>query len=108
MTVPFVSGLRARPQTMRMAGAGADAWTIRVQLAELWDAVRLEASPATTVVDVKTAALGALEPQSTHHAEFIVKLNGFEVLDEGVSLADAGVQNGSTLLLSYRRRRPVR
>ena len=108
MSAPFVSGLRARPQTMRLAGAGAGAWTVRVQLAELWDAVRLEASPSTPVVDVKTAALRALEPQSTHHAEFIVKLNGYEVLDEGVSLADAGVKNGSTLLLSYRRRRPVR
>ena len=40
--------------------------------------------------------------------QFVVKLNGFEVLDENVSVADSGATNGSTFLVSYRRRRPVR
>jgi len=38
----------------------------------------------------------------------ILKLNGFEILDENVSIADTGATNGSTFLVTYRRRRPVR
>ena len=40
--------------------------------------------------------------------DFVVKLRGWEVLDESASLADAGVVDGSILLLTYRRRRAVR
>jgi hypothetical protein len=38
----------------------------------------------------------------------VVKLNGYEVLDEDAALSDIGAFDGSTLLLTYRRRRPVR
>jgi hypothetical protein len=41
-------------------------------------------------------------------SEYVIKLRGFEVLDENVSLADAGARNGSIFLLTHRRRRPVR
>ena len=36
------------------------------------------------------------------------KLRGWEVLDEGASLADAGATDGSIFLLTHRRRRPVK
>ena len=58
--------------------------------------------------EVKEQALAALMPDASHPGEFITKLNGAEVLDENVSLADAGVLNGSTLLVHHRRRQPVR
>ena len=57
---------------------------------------------------VKLRALEALYPEAQMHQDFVVKLNGWEVLDESVSLTDAGVINGSTLLLTFRRRRAVR
>jgi hypothetical protein len=38
----------------------------------------------------------------------VVKLGGFEIMDERVSLQSAGVLDGSTLLIMARRRRPVR
>jgi hypothetical protein len=40
--------------------------------------------------------------------EFVMKLRGWEVLDESASLTDAGAIDGSIFLLTYRRRRPVR
>jgi hypothetical protein len=42
------------------------------------------------------------------HEDFVFKLRGWEILDEVVSHADAGVIDGSILLLTHRRRRAVR
>ena len=76
--------------------------------AELWDAVRIAVSPNEPVVTVKRAALEALAPADEQPEEFVMKLRGWEVLDEGSSLVDAGATNGSIFLLTHRRRRPVR
>jgi hypothetical protein len=103
---PFVAALRARPDTLRVNGGGE--WMVRVQSADVWDAVRLEIAPTTLVREAKEAAVAALLPTGDHPGEFVTKLNGAEVLDEEQTLAEAGVKNGSTLLISYRRRRPVR
>ena len=103
---PFVASLRARPDTIRV-GDGGD-WMVRVQVPEVWDVVRLETAPTALVREVKEHALAALLPDGGHPGELVTKLNGIEVLDEEMSLADAGVLNGSTLLLTYRRRRPIR
>ena len=105
-SAPFVASLRARPNTLRVAGGGD--WMVRVQALEVWDTVRLETSSSATVREVKEQALAALMPDAVHPGEFITKLNGAEVLDENMSLADAGVLNGSTLLVHHRRRQPVR
>jgi hypothetical protein len=59
------------------------------------------------VIALKQSALETLVPNA-EQAEFVTKLRGFEVLDESASLSAAGVANGSTLLVTYRRRRPVR
>ena len=75
---------------------------------EVWDTVRLEAPAGEPVLALKVAALNALQPQGDPPDMFVMKLNGFEVLDEGESLSDVGAKNGSTFLLTYRRRRPVR
>ena len=108
MTAPFVAQLRSRPGVIRLGADGQPRITIRVQLAEAWDTVRIETAPTQPVGVVKAEALAALRPNQEPADAFVVKLNGFEVLDENVSVADSGATNGSTFLLSYRRRRPVR
>ncbi len=108
MTAPFVAQLRSRPGVIRLGSDGQPRITIRVQLAEAWDTVRVETPPTEPVGAVKVEALAALRPNDAPPDAFVVKLNGFEVLDENVSVAESGATNGSTFLLSYRRRRPVR
>ena len=108
MTVPFVAQLRARPGVVRLGVDGEPHITVRVQLLEAWDAVRVETPSTERVGAVKVQALAALQPNGDPPDAFVLKLNGFEVLDENVSVADSGAKNGSTFLLTYRRRRPVR
>ncbi len=107
MTTPFVAQLRARPEVIRLGTAGSPVITVRVQVPEVWDTVRVDAPPDTPVLTVKERALETLMPGSDA-AFFVTKLRGFEVLDETASLSTAGVLNGSTLLVTSRRRRPVR
>lgn len=106
-TTPFVSQLRSRPGVIRMAQAGEPAITLRVQVFEVWDTVRFEVSPTEPVLSVKVRALEALYPAAEFHDDFVVKLNGFEVLDENVSVADSGAVDGSTYLIARRRRRVI-
>jgi hypothetical protein len=107
MSAPFVAGLRARRDTLQLAPSGVPAITIRVELPEVWDVVRVVVSPDAPVTTVKARALEALM-NGAEAREFVVKLHGWEILDESVSLADAGVVDGSILLVTYRRRRAVR
>jgi hypothetical protein len=108
MSVPFVTTLRSRPSTIHLAEEGADAITIRVEMPEVWDVVAIVVPPTEPVVVVKVRALQALFPEAEHHEDFVLKLRGWEILDEAASLADAGVIDGSILLMTHRRRRPVR
>jgi hypothetical protein len=107
VSAQFVSSLRSRRESIRLAGATGEAVTIRVQIPELWDVVRIETTAGATVSGVKLATLAALRPDADPDL-FVIKLRGFEVLDENVSLADAGALDGSIFLLTQRRRRPVR
>ncbi|HUX32764.1 MAG TPA: hypothetical protein VMV51_02730 [Gemmatimonadaceae bacterium] len=105
---PFTTQLRARRDTIRLGGAGEPTVTIRVEMPAVWDTVRLQ-TPSTEMVEtVKKRALEALFPQAQYHEDFVIKLNGWEILNERESLADAGVQNGAILLLMHRRRRTLR
>ena len=108
MTAPFVAQLRARPGVVRLGADGQPLITVRVQMPEIWDMVRVETPASEPVLALKAAALNALQPHGDPADAFVMKLNGFEVLDEGASLSDAGAKNGSTFLITYRRRRPVR
>jgi hypothetical protein len=107
MTMPFVATLRARKQGIRVGPAGVPTITVRVEIPELWDVVRIEVPPTESVLAVKVAALGALNPRADQR-HYVMKLRGFEMLDEQLSLADAGAIDGSIFLLTHRRRRPVR
>ncbi|MFL5561308.1 MAG: hypothetical protein ACJ79K_07540 [Gemmatimonadaceae bacterium] len=104
---PFVSELRTRDGAIRI-GSGSPTMTLRVESAEVWDAVIVEAAPSARVAELKRAALTALLGAKSDPDEFVLKLRGFEVLNEDVSVADAGAVDGSIFLVAYRRRRPVR
>jgi hypothetical protein len=106
---PFVTGLRSRPVTLQLGAPDAsDRWTVRVQMAEVWDAVRVSTPASEPVLAVKVAALEALFPEASFHDDYVVKLGGIEVLDENASLREVGARDGSIFLVASRRRRPIR
>jgi hypothetical protein len=107
VTAPFVSALRARREPIVLGESSGKMLRIRAQVLEAWDAIRIDANAAEPVRAVKLRALEELYPDSYSAEEFVVKLHGFEILDENVSLADAGVKDGSILLIADRLRRPV-
>jgi hypothetical protein len=105
---PFVASLRSRPGTITLGDPSRPAITLRVEMPEVWDTVRIQAPADEPVSVVKERALSALYPDGPPEGDFVLKLNGYEVLDESASLAETGALNGSTFLLTFRRRRPVR
>jgi hypothetical protein len=108
MTAPFVTKLRTNGELIRLGSGVEPIMHIRVQVAELWDSVRVDAPPSEPVISVKRAALDSLYPDGIDPEEYVVRLHGFEILDESVSLTAAGLRDGSILLLVKRRRQPVR
>lgn len=105
----FVNQLRVRGEPLRIAPAGVPAITVRVEMAEVWDTVRIVASPEEPVLSVKVRALEALYPAGDFHEDFVLKLKGWEVFNEDrTSLAAAGAVDGSIFLLQHRLRRAVR
>ena len=104
VTLPF----RARGTALALGTDDASAITVRVQLPELWETVAVRCGAAVSVAALKAAALEAFG-QRVHPAhEFVMKLRGHEVRDEGATVTAAGARDGSTFLLTYRHRRPVR
>jgi hypothetical protein len=108
MTEPFVGQLRARTSTIRLVPAGAPGVTLRVEMPEVWDVVRMVASPREPLLTIKVRALEALFPEAELHSDFVLKFRGWDILDEAAPLSELGIANGAILLLTHRRRRPVR
>jgi hypothetical protein len=108
MTIPFVNEIRTGDDVVRIGGGNGGVIHIRVQAAELWDTLRVDALASATVESVKTAALEKFFPLGADTADFVTKVRGFEVLHENESLDQSGVRDGSTILLARRRRRPVK
>ena len=105
----FVNQLRARGEPLRIAAEGVPAITVRVEMAEVWDTVKIVASPDEPVLSIKVRALEALYPAGDFHEEFVLKLKGWEVFnEEQTSLSAAGAVDGSIFLLQHRLRRAVR
>jgi hypothetical protein len=103
----FATALRT-PRTVIVIGENLDVMLhLRAQVLEAWDAIRIDANPDAAVRTVKLRALAELYPEASPADDFVVKLHGFEILDESLSLADAGVKDGAILLIADRRRRPV-
>jgi|SRR5687767_5765797 len=108
MTAPFVTELRTGPEVIVLGGGDGPVMHLRAQQAELWDMVRVDAPASLPVSAVKLAALEEFYPDGFVSDDFVVKVRGFEILREEEPLAASGVKDGSTLLLTNRRRRPVR
>jgi hypothetical protein len=108
MTLPFVSQLRARTSTIRLVPQNAPGITLRVEMPEVWDVVRFVVAPREPLLTIKVRALEALFPEAELHSDFVLKFRGWDILDEASPLAELGIENGSILLLTHRRRRPVR
>jgi hypothetical protein len=108
MSMPFVGQLRARHEPLQLAEPGAAAISVRVEMPEVWDTIRAVVSPDEPVISLKLRTLDVLFPGGELHEDFVMKLRGWEVLDEQASLAAVGAVNGSIFLLTHRFRRPVR
>ncbi len=107
MSAPFVGSLRTRGEPIKLGSPTGNPMRVRAQVLEAWDAIRIDADPSASVRSLKQLALRELYPEDLPETEFVVKLNGFEVLDEDVPLSACGARNGSTFLITDRRRRPV-
>ena len=108
MTAPFVSQLRTGPEILVLGTDGGPRLHLRVQLADVWDTVRVEAPASEPLINVKLRVLEELGVDPVDQVSYVTKLGGFEILDENLTLQEIGASDGSTLLLAVRRRRPVR
>lgn len=90
-----------------MGGGDGRLINLRVEIPEIWDVVQVSAPESAPVLMVKEAVLRALIPNADE-LYYVMKLRGWEVLDEAESVADVGAIDGSIFLLTHRRRRPVR
>ena len=109
MTAPttFVNSLRTRGEPFKLGGPSDRALRLRAQVLEAWDAIPIEPNPSPSVRSLKQLALRELYPDVQHDDEYVVKLNGFEILDEDAPISSTAARNGSTFLITDRRRRPV-
>jgi hypothetical protein len=109
MTGPslFVNSLRTQGHAFKLGAPSGPVLQLRAQVLEAWDAIRIDADPSASVKSLKQLALRELYPDSRHEGEYVVKLNGFEVLDEDAPISSTAAKNGSTFLITDRRRRPV-
>lgn len=78
---------------------------LRVTVLDTWDEIPLDLPPATPVGELKTRALAASRVTRSP-AEYQVKYLGAELMDEGATLAEAGVVANAALIVLSRRRRP--
>ena len=104
VTLPF----RARGAALALGADDASAITVRVQLPELWETIAVRCGGAVSVAALKVSALEAFGQRLHPAHEYVMKLRGHEVRDEAATVTGAGARDGSTFLLTYRHRRPVR
>ena len=109
MTVPapFVSTLRTQGEPIRLGSPSASVLYLRAQVLEAWYAIRIDADPSASVKSLKELALKKLYPDGSNEKEYVVKLHGFEVLDEDGPISSTDARNGSIFVITDRRRRPV-
>ena len=104
----FVTQLRIQKVIELVPQGTPGSLFIRVEMPEIWDTIGIVAMATEPVVSVKVRALEQQFPQADFHEDFVMKLRGWDVLDENATLADAGATDGSIFLITHRRRRPVR
>jgi len=106
-STPFVSGLRTQGAALRLGSASGPVLQLRAQVLEAWDAVRIDADPSASVKSLKHLALQELYPGIQNDDQYVVKLHGWEILDEEAPISSTAAKNGSIFLVTDRRRRPV-
>ena len=108
MTAPakFVNSLRNQGPALQLGAASGQVLHLRAQVLEAWDAIRVDADPSASVKSLKHLALQTLYP-NVNENEYVVKLHGWEILDEDAPISSTGARNGSIFLITDRRRRPV-
>ena len=104
---PFVSSLRTQGEPIALGTPSGSDLHLRAQVLEAWDAIRIDANPAASVKSLKQLALKKLYPDGRDENQYVVKLNGFEVLDEDAPISSTAARNGSIFVITDRRRRPV-
>ncbi|HKR09634.1 MAG TPA: hypothetical protein VJS39_10625 [Gemmatimonadaceae bacterium] len=105
-SVPFVNALRTQGAALRLGSGNGQVLQLRAQVLEAWDAIRVDAEPSASVKSLKQLALQTLAPR-VNEDDYVVKLHGWEILDENVPISSTKARNGSIFLISDRRRRPV-
>lgn len=80
---------------------------VRIKVAPNWDEVHLELPADTPISELKRRAL-EMSFVFDDPEQFIVKYRGAQLLNEGESLAQAGVVKNAPLIVLNRRRQPVR
>ena len=103
----LVGELRSKRAPLELA-SGPGAITVRVQVAEMWDAIRVVTHPDTAISELKQRVVNEFFPGHEYLDDFVLKLRGWEMLDENQSIKAGGMVDRSIVLLSRRRRRPVR
>ena len=103
---PFTAGLRVRRDVVSIGGSAPDRISVRVEMPDVWDVVRVEASSHTTVAELKRRALEELYPDALPSTDVVLKLRGFQVLDEAATLKDAGGETSSGRSIHRSRRLP--
>jgi hypothetical protein len=104
---PFVSGLRTRGKAYKLGSGSGPVLQLRAQVLEAWDAIRIDADPSASVKSLKLLALKELYPDVRNDDQYVVKLHGWEILDEDAPISSTEAKNGSIFLITDRRRRPV-
>jgi hypothetical protein len=104
---PFVDGIRTQGVAYKLGAPTGAPLQLRAQVLEAWDAIRIDADPSASVKSLKQLALRELYPDSKHEQEYVVKLHGWEILDEDAPISSTAARNGSIFLITDRRRRPV-
>ena len=103
-----VLALRVRPGVLTAGAVVGETLTVRVQMPELWDTIAIRCGVDTSIAALKQAALEAFGQHLHPAMDYVMKLRGHEVVVEEASVRAAGARDGSTFLLTYRHRRPVR
>jgi len=105
--LPFVSEIRTHGAPFALGSPSDPVLHLRAQVLEAWDAVRIDANPEASVRSLKELAMRELAPDVSNIDEYVVKRNGWEILDESVPISATGAKTGSIFLITDRRRRPV-
>jgi len=103
----FVTSLRVQGEAFQLGRNVAKPLHLRAQVLEAWDAIRIDADPSASVRSLKQLALKELYPDANKEDEYVVKLHGWEILDEDAPISSTPAREGSIFLITDRRRRPV-